>query len=134
MVFVMQLSVVLMFGIVSFVMLVLVCIGCVNFGFLLIWKLRLSFIVLGIVRMFENRIVVLSGKCLSGCSVILVVQLGFFVRLRKLLVCVCVVLYLGRQWLVWCISQIGVQLVGLCRSVCRKVLLSRLWVMVGVMM
>lgn len=60
-----------MFGIVSLVMVVLLCIGWWNFGFLFLMKYSFRFIVLGMVRMFENRMVVFSGNWCSGCRVIL---------------------------------------------------------------
>lgn len=60
-----------MLGMVSLWMVVVLCSGWVNCGFLLVVKLSFRFIVLGMVRMLENRIVVFSLKCFNGCSVIL---------------------------------------------------------------
>lgn len=70
--------------------------GCLKTGFLFVVKCSLSFIVLGIVKILENRIVVLSGKCCSGCKVIFEVNFVFLYSVIKLFVWVWVVWYLGR--------------------------------------
>lgn len=96
MVFMIYCSLFFGFGIFSLLMLVLFLIGFLKCGFLLVLKYKFKFMVLGIVRIFENSMVVFSGKWCSGCRVILYVSLVFLYSDIKLLVLVCVVLYFGK--------------------------------------